>query len=103
MNENTIDINNNTEVIDINKKEKKQKDKKKKEKKKEKKKKDKKRKKISQYLKETRYELKQVTWSSKKEVLKNTWVVICTVIISVLICYGFDTIISQALKLLINK
>lgn len=85
MNENTIDISKNKKI----------------DKKKERKTK-KKRKKVSSYLKETRYELKQVSWSSKKETLKNTFIVILTVIISVLICYGFDSSISFGLKLLIK-
>ena len=99
---NGVDTIENT-TTDVEQKDKKKNKKDKQKKKKDKKKKDKKKKKLSQYLKETRYELKQVTWSSKKETLKNTWIVICTVIISVLICWGFDTLLSQALSLLINK
>ena len=55
MSENAIELNN--------------KDNEKKEKKEKKRKEKKKRKKISSYLKETRYELKQVSWSTKKETL----------------------------------
>lgn len=58
--------------------------------------------KIVNYFKETRYELKQVSWSTKKETFKNTFVVILTVFISVLICYGFDSLISFLLKLIIK-
>lgn len=84
MSENTIDVYENKQI-----------------KKKERKKK-KKRKKIATYLKEMRYELKQVSWPSKKETLKNTFIVILTVIVSVLICYAFDSLISFGLKLLIK-
>ena len=88
MSENAIELNNKDTEKKV-KKEKKRKEKKK-------------RKKISSYLKETRYELKQVSWSTKKETLKNTWIVILTVIVSVLICYGFDSFISFGLKLLVK-
>lgn len=58
--------------------------------------------KIINYFKETKYELKQVSWSTRKETLKNTFVVILTVFISVMICYGFDSLISFLLKLIIK-
>lgn len=87
MSENTIELNNKDTEKQVKRKKKKEK---------------KKRKKISAYLKETKYELKQVSWSTKKETLKNTWIVILTVIISVLICYGFDSFISFGLKLLVK-
>lgn len=61
-----------------------------------------KKKNIFTYFKETKYELKQVSWSTKKETLKNTFVVLLTVFTSVLICYGFDSLISFGLKLLIK-
>lgn len=89
MSENTIELNNK----DTEKKVKREKNKKRKKNK---------RKKISTYLKETKYELKQVSWSTKKETLKNTWIVILTVMVSVLICYGFDSFISYGLKLFIK-
>ena len=91
MSENTIELNNKDTEKKV-----------KKEKKKKKRKEKKKRKSLFTYLKETRYELKQVSWSTKKETLKNTWIVILTVLVSVLICYGFDSFISFGLKLFIK-
>lgn len=54
------------------------------------------------YFKETKYELKQVSWSTRKQTLKNTFIVLLTVFTSVLICYGFDSLISFGLKFLIK-
>lgn len=91
MTENTIELNNNDKKKKI-----------KKEKNKKKNKEKSKKKNLFTYFKETKYELKQVSWTSKKDTLKNTGTVILTVFASVLICYGFDSLISFGLKLLIK-
>lgn len=98
MSENIIDLENN-KMINTEKKNNK-KDKKKDKKRKEKKKKN--RKKLITYLKETRYELKQVSWSTKKETLKYTGIVLLVVLISSLIVYGMDTLLSLCLSLIIK-
>lgn len=60
-------------------------------------------KRFSKFIKECVSELKKVSWTSKKETLKNTFIVILTVFISVLICYGFDSVISLGLNFLIKQ
>ena len=58
--------------------------------------------KISEYLKETRTELKHVIWPSKNQTLYYTLIVI---ILSVVIAYYlgiFDFIFSQGLQKIIN-
>ena len=57
---------------------------------------------ILKTLKEIRYELKQVTWTSKKETLKNTVTVLTVVAISSLIVYGMDSLLSIGLKALVK-
>lgn len=53
-------------------------------------------------LKETKQELKQVTWTTPKQTLKNTSTVIIFSVICTLICYGFDFLASTGLNLLIK-
>lgn len=67
-----------------------------------KKKEKKKRKGLISYIKEIKYELKQVSWSSSKETLKNTTTVLIVVGISALIVYGMDSVLSLGLKALVK-
>lgn len=62
----------------------------------------KKRKGLIAKFKEIRYELKQVTWTSKKETLKNTITVLFVVGLSSIIVYGMDSILSLGLKALVK-
>lgn len=87
MSDNTIKLDKNIEQKDKKRRKKKEK---------------KKRKKLTTYLKETKYELKQVSWTSRKETLKNTFTVLLVVLISALIVYGMDSLLSFSLKTLIK-
>ncbi|MFI3210089.1 MAG: preprotein translocase subunit SecE [Peptostreptococcaceae bacterium] len=54
------------------------------------------------YIKETKVELNRVTWPTKKELLKNTGVVLTVVILSTILVWGLDTILSNILKLVLK-
>lgn len=54
------------------------------------------------YFKETKDELKQVTWPTRKELFRNTGVVLTVVIFSTLAIWGIDTVLSGALALLLK-
>lgn len=54
------------------------------------------------YIKETIAELKRVTWSTKKELLKNTGIVLATIISSTILVWALDTLLSGALALIIK-
>ncbi len=54
------------------------------------------------YMKETKVELSRVTWPTKKELLKNTGVVLTVVILSTILVWGLDTILSNILKLILK-
>ena len=58
-------------------------------------------KKIITFLKEVKLEVKKVTWSSKKEVLKNTLIVIGFSLFFALFLGGFDFIFTILLGKLI--
>ncbi|MFR7490041.1 MAG: preprotein translocase subunit SecE [Romboutsia timonensis] len=53
------------------------------------------------YLK-TIAELKRVTWSTKKELLKNTGIVLATIISFTILVWALDTLLSGALALIIK-
>lgn len=54
------------------------------------------------YFRETKDELKQVTWPTRKELFRNTGVVLTVVIFSTLAIWGIDTVLSGALALLLK-
>ena len=54
------------------------------------------------YLKETKAELKRVSWQTPKELFKNTGVVLTVVIFSTLAVWGIDTVLSGGLALLLK-
>ena len=51
------------------------------------------------YIKETIAELKRVTWSTKTELLKNTGIVLSTIISFTILVWALDTLLSGALAL----
>lgn len=57
---------------------------------------------ITRYLKETRQELKRVTWPTKKELFKNTGVVLTVVILSTILVWAVDSLLSGALNLILK-
>lgn len=54
------------------------------------------------YIKETRQELKRVSWPTKKELLKNTGVVLTVVISSTILVWFLDTVLSGALGIILK-
>lgn len=54
------------------------------------------------YIKDTNQELKRVTWSTKIELLKNTGIVLATIISFTILVWGLDTILSGALGLILK-
>ena len=54
------------------------------------------------YIKETKSELKRVSWPSRKELLKNTGVVLTVVISSTLLVWVLDSVFSSALGLILK-
>lgn len=70
--------------------------------KKEKKQKDKKPGKIGTKLKETKSELKKVTWPTFGQVVKRTGVVLAVVIIFTLVVFGIDSLLGWLYRLLLS-
>lgn len=54
------------------------------------------------YIKETKQELKRVTWPTKKELAKNTGVVLTVVISSTILVWVLDSVLSGALSLILK-
>ena len=54
------------------------------------------------YIKDTNQELKRVTWSTKKELLKNTGIVLAPIISFTILVWGLDTVLSGALGLILK-
>lgn len=54
------------------------------------------------YIKETNQELKRVSWPSRKELLKNTGVVLTVVISSTILVWVLDSVLSSALGLILK-
>ncbi|HSQ89422.1 preprotein translocase subunit SecE [Romboutsia sp.] len=54
------------------------------------------------YVKETKQELKRVSWPTKKELLKNTGVVLTVVISSTILVWVLDSALSGALGLILK-
>ena len=54
------------------------------------------------YVKETKQELKRVTWPTKKELLKNTGVVLTVVVSATILVWALDSVLSGALNLILK-
>ena len=54
------------------------------------------------YVKETKQELKRVSWPTKQELLKNTGVVLTVVISSTILVWVLDSVLSGALGLILK-
>ena len=57
---------------------------------------------LVRYVKDTNQELKRVTWSTKKELLKNTGIVLATIISFTILVWGLVTVLSGALGLILK-
>ena len=57
---------------------------------------------LKTYVKETNSELKRVTWPTKSELLKSTGVVLTVCILSTILVWAVDSILSGILKLILK-
>ncbi len=57
---------------------------------------------LVQYIRESKVELKKVTWPGRKETLSLTWVVLITVIIISFFLGAVDLGLSKVVKLIIG-
>ncbi len=57
---------------------------------------------IARYFRELRSELKKVVWPTPKQVLKNTLIVLASVLIVGIFIWMFDFIASGGIKLLLD-
>ena len=53
-------------------------------------------------LKDSRIELRRVTWPTKQETVSTSWQVLAVVIIASLLLWCFDTVLGWAIKLIIG-
>ena len=58
--------------------------------------------KISKFLNEVKTEMKKVSWSTKKELIDSTWIVIVTVFLLAVFIGVIDFIISRAVNSVIR-
>ncbi|WP_278681820.1 preprotein translocase subunit SecE [Paraclostridium bifermentans] len=54
------------------------------------------------YVKEIKSELKKVTWPTKKELLKNTGIVLTVVVSATILVWALDSVLSGALNLILK-
>ena len=54
------------------------------------------------YIKETKQELKKVSWPTRKELLKNTGVVLTVVTSATILVWVLDTVLQGALGLILK-
>ena len=54
------------------------------------------------YIRETKQELKKTSWPTKKELLKNTGVVLTVVISATILVWVLDTVLQGALGLILK-
>lgn len=57
---------------------------------------------LATYIKETKQELKRVSWPTKQELLKNTGVVLTVVISSTILVWALDSVLSGALAFILK-
>ncbi|KAA8732172.1 preprotein translocase subunit SecE [Acinetobacter qingfengensis] len=53
-------------------------------------------------LKDSRVELRRVTWPTKQETITTTWQVLVVVIVTSLVLWGFDYVLGWLIKLIIG-
>ena len=58
--------------------------------------------KLGTFIKETRQELKRVSWPTRKELIKNTGVVLTVIILTTILVWGLDSALSAALNLILK-
>ncbi|MCB0070789.1 MAG: preprotein translocase subunit SecE [Caldilineaceae bacterium] len=58
---------------------------------------------IVRYLKDTRAEVAKVTWPTREEGIRLTWVVFVVTIISAIVLFGVDTLFGSIISLIIRS
>ena len=58
--------------------------------------------KLANFIREVKTEMKKVSWSTKKELISSTWIVIVTVSLLALFIGIVDLVISRAVHLVIR-
>ncbi len=58
---------------------------------------------VTRYLREVRGELKKVTWPSREESWRLTWIVLAVTILFALFLWAFDSLFSSAVELLVQQ
>jgi preprotein translocase subunit SecE len=58
---------------------------------------------ISQYLRETRAELRKVVWPTREEAINLTLIVVGTITVMSIFFFGIDYILTQLFRLLIYR
>lgn len=58
---------------------------------------------LSKYLRETRGELRKVTWPTRQEALRLTWIVLAVTAAFAGFLWAFDALFSNALRLLLEQ
>ncbi|MEZ4610266.1 MAG: preprotein translocase subunit SecE [Caldilineaceae bacterium] len=58
---------------------------------------------LVRYLKDTRAEVAKVTWPTREEGIRLTWVVFVVTIISAIVLFGVDTLFGSIISLIIRS
>ena len=58
---------------------------------------------LSKYLRETRGELRKVTWPTRKEAWRLTWIVLAVTAVFAGFLWAFDALFSNSLRLLLEQ
>ena len=58
---------------------------------------------ISQYVRETRAELRKVVWPTREEAINLTAIVVGTIFVMSIFFWGVDLVLAQIVRWLINR
>lgn len=58
---------------------------------------------LVRYLKDTRAEVAKVTWPTREEGIRLTWVVFIVTVISAIVLFGIDTLFGSIISLIIRS
>ena len=58
---------------------------------------------VTRYLREVRGELRKVTWPTREEAWRLTWIVLAVTILFALFLWAFDSLFSNAVDLLVQQ
>ena len=57
---------------------------------------------IARWFRELRSELKKVTWSTRAQIINNTWVVLVVTCVCAVVIWGFDYVAQLIVRTLID-